>query len=232
MTSTVDELEVTAQAFVDNELTSPERLAFLERLTNDARLREQVVELLYQKELVRRVFSDIPEPASAASKSPLPGSEMPRVGGVLALLVLLLAMLGGGLAAGFYIGSRYGFPAPIMAAAAVRRPTARASGDSIFHVITAKGVATAHSLAQLRVLQKTDQKQRMPMVLMVDDEVRGVSESGAARLVKRLRSLVAPPRYLSRVARTASRRGRLLKTVSPSRAPVRTAFPKCSRIAC
>lgn len=185
MTSADDDLEIAAQSFVDGELLASERLEFLELMKSNEALRSHVGELMYQKELVRRAFADIPEPGEHDSGS----AGHPGVSRRAAMMLAVLALVGISVAGGLFVGRSLqsgprvaASPGQSMAAAAVGRPA--------YRLITGHGVEMVHSLAQVGVLLKAAQAQHGPATLVVNEKALPSSKAQKILYSKRINMLL------------------------------------------
>lgn len=223
MTSSDDDLEIAAQSFVDGELLASERLEFLELMKNDGALRLRVSELLYQKELVRQAFSDIPEPESHDAGH-VGRSRISR-NAVAALMVL--ALVGVSLTGGVYVG-RALQSIPHAAESSGHGAVADAANSPDYRLITENGVEMAHSLAQVADLLKAARtRQRGPVALVVNEKALRSSKATNSLYAKRIGLLLQEHPNLHLVACGADVRQtqtHSLKAFSPAKTQRGKAF--------
>lgn len=186
MASSDDDLEIAAQSFVDDELLTSERLEFLDHLKNDDALRLRVSELLYQKELVRQAFSDIPkqEPHHAWLEG---RSSISRSAVAAALMVL--ALVGVSLTGGVYVGGALQ-PIPHTSESSGPGMAADITSGPDYRLITENGVEMAHSLAQVADLLKAVHTQRGPVALLIDERALRSSKATNGLYAKRIGALL------------------------------------------
>ncbi|MEJ2478574.1 MAG: hypothetical protein P8Y78_00095 [Acidihalobacter sp.] len=184
MTSSDVDFEIAAQSFVDGELLASERLEFLEFMKSDEALRLHVSELMYQKELVRRAFSDIPEPRHDSGSGGRLGISRKA-----AMMLAALALMGMSLIGGMYVGSSVQSNPPV-AASSGHRMVADTAKRSAYRLITGQGVEMVRSLAQVGVLLKAVHTQHEPVTLVVDEKALPSSKAKKNLYSKRINMLL------------------------------------------